>query len=372
MSTPHAETTHTIEGNRYVKYFGPQWFAPTMGLGALAIALHLAGEFLSLPILLTAAQAGTALTALITVAFVLPWLLRFFQYPEAVNEDLSHPIRSQFFPTMPISLLIIGIGMQTTMGGLLSQGLINAVTLWLFALGSLGVFGFGVLLSEILFTNTNIGTKHGVFAWYIPPVSHIIIPILGMQLLENGLDGGALGSTLYITSMAAMGVGTFMFLFLAPIILHRYAYEDLPDSKLAPTFLIGVAPTSVLIIDIAHIIRVLESGAQIAIEAGSLIPSLKLAVGLLWGFSAWWCLLTIAIIVHYVTQAEHPFSFTWWAYTFPLGAFAIATNTTGHLLGLSSLNYLSAGVTGLLFLVILTITTLTGNLIRKGEAFVPE
>ena len=372
METQRGDVTHSVDENRYVKHFGPQWFAPTMGLGALAIALHLAGEFLRVPALLTASQGVTALTGVVTAVFVLPWLLRFVQYPDAVAADLSHPIRSQFFPTMPISLLIVGVALRTTMGGVLPKGLLDAVSLWLFALGSVGVFGFGILLSAILFTNTNIGTKHGVFAWYIPPVSHIIIPILGMKLLRSGLDGGLLGDALYITSLAAMGVGVFMFLFLAPIVLHRYAYEDLPDAKLAPTFLIGVAPTSVLIIDAVHIVHVLESGAAVAIGAAGVVPALKLVVGLLWGFSAWWALLTVAIVLHYVTHDQHPFAFTWWAYTFPLGAFAIATNATGRLLGLGGLNYLSAAVTGLLLLVVLTTTTFTGDLVRKGEAFVPE
>ena len=372
MGTQHAEVTTTEETNRYVKHFGPQWFAPVMGLGALAIALHLAGESLDSAILFTGAQVTTGLTGLLTATFAVPWLLRFVQYPDAVSADLSHPIRSQFFPTMPISLLIVGIALQTTMGTVLSRGLLTAISLWLFALGSLGVFGFGILLSEILFTNTNIGTKHGVFAWYIPPVSHIIIPVLGMALLQSGLDGGLLGDTIFLVSMAAMGVGTFMFLFLAPIVLHRYAYEDLPDSKLAPTFLIGVAPTSVLILDIVHIIHALESGAQFAISIGEAIPMLKMFVGLLWGFSAWWFVLTIAIVIHYLTHAEHPFTFTWWAYTFPLGAFAIATNATGNLFQMSGLNYLSAAITGLLLVVVLTNTVFTSDLIRKDEAFVPE
>lgn len=364
------ETSTT--GNRYVKHFGPQWFAPPMGLGAFAVALDLGSTAFDNQLFAGLAQASTIVTILLTAGFLIPWLLRFVQYPDAVRKDFQHPIRSQFFPTMPISLLVIAIALQRTFADIIAAETLTTVLLSLFIAGSTGVFLFGIALSTILFTNTNIGTKHGVFAWYIPPVSHVLVPVVGFSLLMHGLAGGLLGNMIFLFSLIGLGVGTFMFLFLAPVVLHRYAYEDLPDVKLAPTFLIGIAPMSILIIDIARFIELLEAGVAIPITGAAAVPLLELGIGVLWGFAAWWGLLTLAIVGHYAITERHPFEFTWWAYTFPLGAFAIATYTTATSLGLGALDWFAVGVTVLLFVVLFVVTLLTSGQISRGEAFQPE
>lgn len=359
-----------MELNKVVENFGPQWFAPTMGIGALAIALTLVHSYTGLGAAFTGAQAFTAVTAILTAVFLVPWTARFFLHPEKVRKALSHPIRSQFFPTMPITLIVLGIAVLNSFPGL-SQGLKGSVGLWLFSLGSIGIFFAGVVLSRILFTNTNIETKHGVFAWFIPPVSHIVIPVLGLLLLQKGLVTGAAADAVALTSLAGLGIGTLMFLFLAPVILYRYAYEDLPDSKLAPTFIIGIAPTSILIIDLAHLKTVLSSGI-LGISMTGNTAILDLVIGGFWGFSAWWFLLTAAIILHYIREESHPFEFTWWAYTFPLGAFTISTFTASHTLSIGGLKALGTLLTGLLLVVVIVVSYFTGRTVVSGEAFEPE
>ena len=353
-----------VELNQTIKGFEPQWFAPVMGIGALAVALKISGSFLEWSFLGSLATGFTVLTGVLTAVFAVPWMLRFLKYPDEIRGDLSHPIRSQFFPTMPISLILVGIGLQRTLTVFPEP--VQQVSLGLFFLGSAGIFGFGVLLSKILFTNTNIETKHGVFAWFIPPVSHIIVPVLGFMLLASGLSG-ALAETVYIISLSGLGIGTFMFLFLTPVILYRYAYEDLPDSKLAPTFLIGIAPTAVLIINAENMIKLAETGF---IQAGeTLVPVLEVLMGLMWGFSTWWFLLTAAIVLHYIRTDSHSFEFTWWAYTFPLGAFAISTGITSRTYEVAALETITATLTGLLTAVITFNTFKTIQLVRRGEAF---
>jgi tellurite resistance protein TehA-like permease len=231
---------------------------------------------------------------------------------------------------------------------------------------------FGLLLVTIMFTNDEIGTDHGVFAWYIPPVSHLVIPLLGFLLIESAYAGTAFGQFLFVVSMIALGVGVFMFLFFGSIILYRYAYESLPPTKLAPTFVIGLAPTSVLVVAIGRLVRALEAGVGLDIALSSVVSVLKLLALTLWGFSAWWFVLTAAIVVYYVRQRDHPFFFTWWAYTFPMGAFAISAGVIGHLLGIDVFAYVLAAVTALLLVVWTVTATLTSRMVVRGHAFVPE
>lgn len=357
-----------VELSRTVKYFGPQWFAPVMGIGALTLCLKLSSVFLGLNWLASTATVFAYLTAGLTVLFSIPWVLRFYFYRGEVIEDFSHPIRSQFFPTMPISLILVGVILQRVPTGL-SESLTGSLSLGLFLAGSTGILVFGAFLAKILFTNTNIETKHGVFAWFIPPVSHIIIPVLGFLLLTNGLSG-LMAELVYITSLAGLGIGTFMFLFLTPVILHRYAYEDLPDIKLAPTFLIGIAPTSILIINLEYLIKTIHSG-YIEMSQG-VINLLQLLIAAMWGFSAWWLALTLLIIIHYIRKHNNTFQFTWWAYTFPLGAFTIATGITSKIYQLTTLQNTTILLTAALFTIIVVNSYHTIKMMTKGEAFQPE
>ncbi len=345
--------------------FGPQWFAPVMGIGALAIALSLSYEYLGLMILETSAKLVTGLTASLILLFLLPTTARVLKYPDSIRSDFDHPIRSQFFPTLPISLLVLAIALIHAF----SAPWVRSAVLGLYALGAGGIFLMGLILSLKLFTDRNIETHHGVFAWYIPPVSHILIPVVGFMVLAEGWVTGMLSSLVLISSLTGLGVGGLMFLFLAPIIFYRYAYEDLPDSKLAPTFMIGIAPTSILVVDFLRLEPVMASMAASSQFVQTLDPAFTGLATVLWGFSAWWMALTVGVLLHYASRDEHPFSFTWWAYTFPLGAFTIATFAAGRKLGVQALQSIGIGLTGLLVFVILVVGYLTSKQVRTGEVF---
>lgn len=359
--------------DRVVKHFGPQWFGSTMGLGALGLSLTAVASQFALPAVEGLGVTVLLVTAVLTVSFTVPWLLRFVLYPRAVERDLRHPIRSQFFPTMPITLIILGLGVERTMGSVLSASLVHGIGLVLFGLGTIGIAAFGFLLVGLMFTNEAVENKHGVFAWYIPPVSHLVIPILGLTLVESAYGGTMLGQALFLVSMAALGVGTFMFIFIGAIVLYRYMYETLPETKLAPTFVIGLAPTSILVVDIAHVLGALEAGVGLGIPASAVAPGVTLVALLLWGFSAWWFLLTGGIVAYYIwSEDEHPFFFTWWAYTFPVGAFALSVNALHQLVGLQLLQYVFAGVTTLLVTIVFVTVVFTSRMVARGNAFVPE
>ncbi|WP_264373474.1 SLAC1 family transporter [Natronorubrum aibiense] len=343
-----------------------------MGTGVLGIALSLVATRSHLESVAMLATAFVSLTLVATVAFLVPWLLRIGYYPDRVRTDLIHPVRSQFFPTMPITLLVLGVGIDQTMGHLLSDATLQSLLTLFFVVGSVGIFGFGLLLVTLMFTNDRIGPDDGVFAWYIPPVSHLVIPLLGFLLVSDYYAGTLTGQIIFVVSVIALGVGTFMFLFFGSIVLYRYAYATLPHEKLAPTFAIGLAPTSVLVIDIARLTYALQAGVGVDISLAPLEPLLKLLALLLWGFSAWWFVLTGALVAYYITRRTHPFFFTWWAYTFPIGAFAVSTDVLANLLDVAAFGFVLIGVTALL-LVVWTITAgQTWRLVARGRAFTAD
>ncbi|MFC4247851.1 C4-dicarboxylate transporter [Natribaculum luteum] len=365
-----AETRSRISST--IEFFGPQWFGSTMGTGVLGVALALVAARVHLESVATLATAFVGLTLVATVAYAIPWFLRIVYYPGRVWADLTHPVRSQFFPTMPITLLVLGVGIAQTTGDVLPDATLRPLLTALFVAGSVGIFGFGLLLVTLMFTNDRIGPDDGVFAWYIPPVSHLVIPLLGFLLVSEYYAGTLAGQAIFTASVVALGVGTFMFLFFGSIVLYRYAYESLPHEKLAPTFAIGLAPTAVLAIDVARLSHALQAGVGMDVAAAPLEPLLKLLGLLLWGFSAWWFLLTGALVAYYATRRTHPFFFTWWAYTFPVGAFAVSTDVLAGLLEVDVFGYVLVGVTALL-LVVWTVTAgRTVRLVARGRAFTAD
>jgi tellurite resistance protein TehA-like permease len=91
----------------------------------------------------------------------------------------------------------------------------------------------------------------------------------------------------------------------------------------APTFLIGIAPTSIITVILVKFSGAIEN-VGIGIELSKILPELKIMSLMAWGFSIWWLVLSVILLLHYVKNKNHPFVFGWWAYTFPLGAFAIS------------------------------------------------
>jgi len=165
------------------------------------------------------------------------------------------------------------------------------------------------------------------FSWFIPPVSHLIIPVLGTCLLDVYWAGTALAPALFVISMVALGVGFFNFLFVGSMVWRRYVCGTIPQGNLAPTIMIGIAPTAIMVVFLIKFIEAIEAshGTLFGINFAAIFPFIKISAAVLWGFSFWWLFLVIILVSHYIKIKEHPLGFSWWAYTFPLEAFTVST-----------------------------------------------
>jgi tellurite resistance protein TehA-like permease len=47
----------------------------------------------------------------------------------------------------------------------------------------------------------------------------------------------------------------------------------------------------------------------------------------IWGFGLWWLAIAVTLLVRYLRASPLPFHLGWWAFTFPLGAYTVATIT---------------------------------------------
>ncbi|RLF58817.1 MAG: C4-dicarboxylate transporter, partial [Thermoplasmata archaeon] len=269
----------------WIKNFGPQWFSAVMGTGALSISMNIASDYYS-PFSYIS-QFFLLFSIIMFLVFIVPWTSRFITNYNDVKKDLFHPVLGNFFPTMPISLVIIGIALDRVGPSIIDISVVNTISLYLFIIGSIGIFIFGWMILSIIFTHKKIKLEHANYGWFIPPVSHLIIPVLGFSLMKHYTDA-LVDNILFFISMIGFSVGLLLFIFVGSIVYHRYIFHELPPSHLAPTFLIGIAPTSIITIILVKILGALSGFSILGIDSSSISAEIKLLSVMTWGFSLWW------------------------------------------------------------------------------------
>jgi len=52
---------------------------------------------------------------------------------------------------------------------------------------------------------------------------------------------------------------------------------------------------------------------------------------LFWGFGIWWVIMAIVMTIHYIKRLKLPYAMSWWAFTFPLGAYVAASHSVSSI-----------------------------------------
>jgi C4-dicarboxylate transporter/malic acid transport protein len=346
------------------KHFNPAWFAAVMGTAVIPLIL----SFLDFPFNGFLAAFFFLTAAILFLLALAPWTVKFLFYRENIGKDLSHPVAAHFFPTMPISMVILAMDFLKYPELLLSPEGSRALAFWLWLLGSIGIYLFGYLIMIRVFTNEGVSPAHANFGWFIPPVSKMIIPVAGLELAE--LFPQYLELTFGL-SMVSFGVGFFLFLFVGSAVYHRYIYHELPMSRLAPTIFIGMAPTAIIAAILFKMMHLFEHQDVLGIPPQLFSALAKIVILLCWGFSAWWFVMSCILILHYQKKIELPFALSWWAFTFPSGALCLASAVAWKVTGFSSIFYFFILTTVFLLIVWLIVFLRTLKGVASGKIFLP-
>jgi len=346
------------------KHFNPAWFAAVMGTAVIPLVL----SFLNFPgRTFLASFFFIAAIALFLIALV-PWTARFFLFPADVRRDLRHPVAAHFFPTMPIALVILALDLLKYPDLFLSAETSRALAFWLWLAGSLGIHIFALPILIRVFSHKEITPAHANFGWFIPPVSKMIIPVAGLELTE--LYPQALELTFGL-SLVSFGIGFFLFLFVGAAVYHRYIYHELPMSRLAPTFFIGMVPTAIMAAIFFKMIHLFENQVVLGIDPQIFTPLAKIAILMCWGFSAWWFVVACIMIAYYLRYVELPYALSWWAFTFPSGALCLASAAAWQVSGFVSIYAFLLLATCFLLAVWLIVLIRTIRGIVSGKLFLP-
>jgi C4-dicarboxylate transporter/malic acid transport protein len=346
------------------RHFSPAWFAAVMGTAVLPLALSFTGADWLRP----AAAFFTGLAALVFVVALAPWSLRFFLYRDEVRRDFNHPVAASFLPTMPIAMLVIALDLLKFPDLFMAPEASRAVALALFTVGSAGIWvmGFAVILR--IFRHEGILLAHANFGWFIPPVSKLLVPVAGFELAGLFPQHADL---LVGFSLASLGAGFFLYLFVGSAVMHRYIFAKLPPERLASTFFIGIAPTAIIAVALFKLMHLAGHHEVLGLKSEFLAPLVRLAMLMLWGLAAWWFIKGIVLVVHYARRRALPFALSWWAFTFPTGALAVCSGVTFAATKYAFVGLFYNLVTFFLLLVWLVVFVLTVRGVASRKLFVP-
>jgi len=263
-----------------LEHFPVALVAAVMGLTGLAIAFQKAHHFFGWQKILF--EGTLFLSTAVFIVFIGLYALKAWRYPDAVKKEFAHPIKFNFFAAISISLLLQSIvyyaylptlGMALWLPGTLIHAAITflAVKLWIGR------------TYEIAQLNP---------AWFIPIVGNILVPVVGVDLLPKEIS-------LYFFS-----VGLFFWVTLSAVLFHRIIFGSPLQDKFMPTLFILIAPPAI------GFVAYLRIAASFDIFAGALLSL------------AFFFASLMLFLLHRFLKL--PFYVSWWAFTFPLDALAIA------------------------------------------------
>jgi C4-dicarboxylate transporter/malic acid transport protein len=302
----------------------PGWFASVMGTAILAVATYdNPGNVSALRGLAHGIGVGLAVLAYaIGAVLVVAYAARWVRHSGAAMADLRHPVLGAMHATLPAGLLVLAV-MTSVVGPELFPG--AAVTALVAVLAVLGA-ALGLVISAAFAFTLFIGDPPAASVnggWFIPPVVTIIIPMALAPLIPHASAGTA--RLLLALAYATFGMGFFLFLLTMGLLHDRLVLHPLPPAALAPTVWIALGPVGVGTL----VPLVLARAGQTVFGAAAPTVTVigQLFATALWGFGLWWLAIAVSLLVRYLRAGGLPFHLGWWAFTFPLGAFTVATVT---------------------------------------------
>jgi C4-dicarboxylate transporter/malic acid transport protein len=242
------------------------------------------------------------------------------------------------------------------------------ISYYLWLTGSAGIYLMGFIILVHIFRHQDIKLQHANFGWYIPPVSKLIIPIAGFELAGLFPEYAQFVITV---SMISFGVGFFLFLFVGAAVYHRYIYHELPVSRFAATFFIGMAPTAIISVILIKMMHLFTHHQYMGFNAQAIITLCKFGILLTWGFAAWWHVMAVVMILYYITSIELPYALSWWAFTFPSGALCVSSGVAWKISHFAVINYFYQYSVLFLFIIWILVFLRSMKGVISGKIFAP-
>lgn len=191
--------------------------------------------------------------------------------------------------------------------------------------GTALAFAFGVVVPIRWFAHDAIELEHVNGGWFIPPVANIVVSAAAAPLISTwGSEETC--RFVCIAAFASLGIGVLLFLVVGVLLVARLVDHGLPEPHLIPTLWIGLGPIGV---GSLALVRLSMTASPVF---GGYDAEMQVILGLtslgLWGFGLWWLAMAVVVTIRALRE-PFPFAMSWWAFTFPLGAYTVATFLLG-------------------------------------------
>jgi C4-dicarboxylate transporter/malic acid transport protein len=345
----------------FMRDFSPAWFASVMGTGILATTSMFYASVL--PVLRYVAVILWIFNIALFLVLLYFWVMRWIKYPQNAIRDLSHPVNSQFYPTMPIGFIVLASNFLQIGKPYLPASTIFAVASVFWVIGSLITLIFAFLLPYRTFVGTHTKPEHINPSWFIPPVALIILPLIGGQVLQGWPSSWQ--GPIFLFNLVCWASGFFLYIFLSAIALSRFILHDPLPPQLLPTVWINLGPIGA---GVMALLVIAKSSAPLIQIPASGINAFSL---IFWAFGIWWFVMSVVMTFHYIGRKALPFAMSWWAFVFPLGAYVGSSYMLYTVYELSSLNWIGFGLYWLLFFLWVITAWKTAVHMIRGDLFVP-
>ncbi len=328
---------------KIIKNFTPSWFASIMGTGIFAVASLFYSKYF--PFLKNVAYILFYFNIAFFFVLLVPWILRWVFFKKQALSDLEHPILSNFYATISISMLILA-----TDWIVIAKNMLLGKIFWF--IGTPFTIFFGLLIPFLMFKGKHVKLDHINPAWFTPPVGLIVIPIAGSLIIPY--VSGILKELIILVNYFGWGSGFFIYLALLAICMYRFILHHPLPNTLAPTIWINLGPIGAGTIALINIVK---NSSFISVQEPFFIFGF-----LFWGFGIWWIIMAIVLTIHYIRKLKLPYTLSWWAFILPLGAYVAASHTISSLFGIQIIDFI--GFSLYCLLVIFWIITFVKTLIK--------
>lgn len=317
-----------MPGSR-LEHFPAAFFAMIMGLAGLTIGWEKAQSVLGQHFPFVPWLIGVV--SLLFAGLAALYIAKAVRHPAAVRAELRHPVRINFMPTMAISLLLLAI---------VYLDVAPAASRWLWIIGTALQLGFTLFVVNAWMHHEHFQVQHMNPAWFIPAVGNVLVPVAGVPLGYEPI------------SWFFFSIGILLWPVLLTIVFYRVLFHQPLPERLMPTLFILVAPPAVGFIAYVRLTGGLDVFAQILY------------------FSA--LFFTLLLATQVIRFLRIRFYLSWWAYSFPLAAIAIASMLMAEQTGQLGFLYLGFGLLTMLSGIVVLLLVQTARAVHQRGICLPE
>jgi tellurite resistance protein len=308
-----------------VKHLPVNLFAAVMGLSGLALAWRFAQARYGVSGFVA---DGIGLFAVgVFIALAMGYLAKAIRHPSAVKAEFSHPIASNFFGTISISLLLLSAVL-----GAYNSSLGN--TVWVIGSAATLTLSF-VVVGRLLRGKGD--AAHAVPAWLIPGVATLDIAVTGAHMPM------AWAGEVVLFSIA---IGSVLALVMFTMIGTRLIQHEPLAGPMTPSLMIIVAPFEVGFLAYVNVNGEVDRFAALLFYFG---------------------LFMFLVLAPKVFRRSVNFGPTWWSISFPLAALSSAALKYASVHATLPLEALAGALLVFLTGALLVLTVRTVHILFNGR-----